>query len=248
MRAFERACTEPGRWDRAPSADAPDAEILAYLRHCDACAYHARKARDEDRPFDRLLRAASRDLDVAGAVRSPKRRDRAPLAPGQRAAFERRLTLACILAFGIVVLWTGYAVYGPGRPAAGSAEAVVAEAPPPEGHPPPFSGRLVDLLAQRRVYTARVISDAFDGQATGSGVRYDKALPTAAVADLPFGARLRVVNPVNGASVEVTVVDRGPAAGRIHLSSAAAAALRFAGRAVVIVEVLSRPELPVLGP
>ena len=50
MTTFEITCTEPGRWDRAPDAEASASEILAYLQHCDACAYHARLVQEQDSP------------------------------------------------------------------------------------------------------------------------------------------------------------------------------------------------------
>lgn len=257
MKAFDPPCTEPGRWNAAPPADAPDEEILAYLRHCDACAYHARIEQEEDPAFDLLLRDASRHLDARGAAEAggaPRtRRDRRPVARygAERTAFERRLTYALLLAFGIVVLWVGYAYYvydGPGQARPAGSASVVEKTAPPAGDPARFSGRLVDARARGRVYTARVISDSYDGQPTKSGVLYEKARPTAAVARLPFGTRLLVVNPVNGASVEVTVVDRGPDEGRINLSSGAARTLGFEGKMLVLVDVLSMPLPPSLGP
>ena len=64
MTTFEPTCTEPGRWDRAPDAEASASEILAYLQHCDGCAFHTQLVDEEDRPLDLLLQEACGDLVV----------------------------------------------------------------------------------------------------------------------------------------------------------------------------------------
>jgi rare lipoprotein A len=86
----------------------------------------------------------------------------------------------------------------------------------------------------------------FDGRVTASGVRFDNDALFAAHPFYPFGTVLRVTNLRNGRSVQVRVVDRGPARGPrasgvvIDLSRAAARALDFieAGRVRVRLEIL----------
>jgi len=50
----------------------------------------------------------------------------------------------------------------------------------------------------------------WQGQNTASGERFNPHGLTAAHRTLPFGTKLRVVNPKNGRSVTVRVTDRGP--------------------------------------
>lgn len=64
-----------------------------------------------------------------------------------------------------------------------------------------------------------------NGGVTASGERYDIKKFTAAHRTLEFGTKVKVINPVNGRHVVVTITDRGPfVEGRIiDLSKAAAA-------------------------
>jgi rare lipoprotein A len=86
----------------------------------------------------------------------------------------------------------------------------------------------------------------FNGRPAASGERFDMTSLVAAHPTYPFGTRLRVTNLANGRTVQVRVIDRGPAAGPratgvlIDLSYRAAEALRFieAGRTRVRLEVL----------
>ena len=75
---------------------------------------------------------------------------------------------------------------------------------------------------------------------TASGERMNPAAMTAAHRSLPFGTKVKVVNPRNGRAVVVRINDRGPfARGRIlDLSKAAAAKLGFlrAGHTKVCLE------------
>jgi rare lipoprotein A len=66
--------------------------------------------------------------------------------------------------------------------------------------------------------------DRHHGRRTANGEPFDMNALTAAHRTLPFGTRVRVLNPANGASVVVRINDRGPyAQGRIiDLSRAAA--------------------------
>jgi rare lipoprotein A len=89
----------------------------------------------------------------------------------------------------------------------------------------------------------------FQGRRTASGVPFDARAMVAAHPTLPFGARVRVHRVATGKSVEVRIVDRGPAARPraegviIDLSEAAAARLDFVrdGRTRVRLEVIETP-------
>jgi rare lipoprotein A len=87
----------------------------------------------------------------------------------------------------------------------------------------------------------------FHGRTTASGIPFDRHAMVAAHPTLPFGTRVRVHRLSTGATVEVDIVDRGPAAGPrragvvIDLSEGAAERLGFIreGRTRVRIEVLS---------
>lgn len=89
----------------------------------------------------------------------------------------------------------------------------------------------------------------FHGRTTASGVPFDRHALVAAHPTLPFGTRVRVHRLSTGGTVEVEIVDRGPAAGPrragvvIDLSEAAAEQLGFIreGRTRVRIEVLPDP-------
>ena len=88
----------------------------------------------------------------------------------------------------------------------------------------------------------------FHGRTTASGIVFDSRAMVAAHPRLPFGTRVRVLRISSGTTVDVEIVDRGPAAGPrsegvvIDLSEAAAERLGFirAGRTRVRLEVLER--------
>jgi rare lipoprotein A len=88
--------------------------------------------------------------------------------------------------------------------------------------------------------TASWYGDRFHGLETASGEIFDLNQLTAAHRELPFGARVRVIHLVTGASVAVVINDRGPCIdGRdIDLSKAAARALGMIeeGLAPVLIE------------
>ena len=89
--------------------------------------------------------------------------------------------------------------------------------------------------------------EAVQGRTTASGIPFDRHTMVAAHPTLPFGTRVRVERLATGESVEVEIVDRGPAAGPrragvvIDLSEAAARELDFIdeGRTRVRVTALS---------
>jgi len=93
-----------------------------------------------------------------------------------------------------------------------------------------------------RTVTASWYGGEFGGRMTASGSRFDPRGLTAAHRTLPFGTKIRVTNPRTGASVLVTVTDRGPYCGRRELDLSKAAArevgILMRGVAPVVVEVL----------
>jgi rare lipoprotein A len=102
------------------------------------------------------------------------------------------------------------------------------------------------IAAQRKSLLRGIASwygEAFDGQTTASGERFNMFAMTACHPTLPFGSVVRVVNLKNGRSVIVRITDRGVAEGRIiDLSFAAAEKLAMtnSGLAPVVLDVLSR--------
>ena|SRR5688500_993823 len=95
---------------------------------------------------------------------------------------------------------------------------------------------------------ASYYADQFDGRTTASGTVFDNDALLAAHPTYPFGSLVRVTNLRNRRSVDVRIVDRGPAPAIrargviIDLSRAAAQQLGFIadGRTRVRVEVLRR--------
>ena len=100
-----------------------------------------------------------------------------------------------------------------------------------------FAGRLPGTTV-----TASWSGAEVGGRMTASGTRFDPRGLTAAHRTLPFGTKIRVTNPRTGASVLVTVTDRGPYCGRRELDLSKAAArevgILMRGVAPVVVEVL----------
>jgi rare lipoprotein A len=86
----------------------------------------------------------------------------------------------------------------------------------------------------------------FDGRRTASGERYRRSSMTAAHRSLPFGTRVQVKNVENGATVVVTINDRGPfARGRVlDLSYQAARELGVSGPGTANVELAILGEDP----
>lgn len=58
--------------------------------------------------------------------------------------------------------------------------------------------------------TASWYGGKFHGKKTASTKRYNKYALTAAHRTLPFGTKVQVINPDNGKSVWVEIIDRGP--------------------------------------
>lgn len=57
---------------------------------------------------------------------------------------------------------------------------------------------------------AAYYSDAYQGELTANGERYDRSEMTAAHRSLPFGTQVEVTNLDNGRQVSVRINDRGP--------------------------------------
>jgi len=93
-----------------------------------------------------------------------------------------------------------------------------------------------------RTVVASWYGQEFSGRRTASGTPFDPRGLTAAHKTLPLGTLIRVTNPRTGASVLVTVTDRGPFIGRRELDLSRAAAREVGiltrGVASVVLEVL----------
>ena len=105
----------------------------------------------------------------------------------------------------------------------------------------PASADLVAHTSAKKVM-ASWYGQEFSGRKTASGERFDPRGLTAAHKTLPLGTKIRVTNPRTGASVLLTVTDRGPYVGRreLDLSKAAAREVGILGSGVasVLLEVL----------
>ena len=112
----------------------------------------------------------------------------------------------------------------------------------PKRGPEAAAGRILDA----RQGLASYYGKEFHGRVMASGARFDMNAMVAAHPSYPLGSLVRVTNLANGRSLELQILDRGPAAGPraagviIDVSQGAARALGFvrAGRARVRIEVL----------
>jgi rare lipoprotein A len=103
-----------------------------------------------------------------------------------------------------------------------------------------------DRVLESREGLASFVGSGFHGKETASGSTFDSNAMVAAHPSYPFGTLVRVTNLTNSRTVEVRIVDRGPASSArgegviIDLSRAAAEALAFLeeGRSKVRVDVL----------
>ena len=255
MTTFEPTCTEPGRWDRVPDADAPAAEILSYLRHCDICEFHAMLNLEEDLSLDYLLRDACRDLvidEVERPAAAPGRsgagllarlwKDRMPQprSARERFHFERNLTQACIAAFSIVVLWIAFTAYPFGQ-----TDAVQEPVAAVENAEPEEAVRLIgENFADSRpghLYVSRLLADNDIGQPVSAGGVLYEGDRLSAAAPRPLGSILRVTNTQNGRTVEVKIVKRIYEPREILLPSLVSDSLGLDGDAIVFVEVVFTP-------
>ena len=94
----------------------------------------------------------------------------------------------------------------------------------------------------RKTVMASWYGQEFSGRRTANGERFDPQGLTAAHKTLPLGTKIRVTNPRTGASVLVTVTDRGPFRGRRELDLSRAAArevgILACGVAPVLIDIL----------
>jgi rare lipoprotein A len=90
---------------------------------------------------------------------------------------------------------------------------------------------------------ASYYADFFGGRKSASGETFRQDRLTAASRDLPLGTMVTVTNEINGKSVDVKIIDRGPYVdGRIiDLSKSAAARIGMKERGVAPVKVEARP-------
>ena len=99
-----------------------------------------------------------------------------------------------------------------------------------------------DFVGRAKPVTASWYGSEFSGRKTASGERFDPRGFTAAHKTLPLGTTVRVTNPRTGASVLVTITDRGPYHGRRELDLSRAAArevgILSSGVAKLLLEVL----------
>jgi rare lipoprotein A len=101
-------------------------------------------------------------------------------------------------------------------------------------------------VLETREGRASYVAEALNGRKTASGVKFDGTAMVAAHPSYPFGTVVRITDVSSGRSVEVEVVDRGPAMVArkdgviIDLSRAAAERLGFVkdGRAHIRLDVL----------
>ena len=115
--------------------------------------------------------------------------------------------------------------------------AEAAEAAAPDVAPPPAPTPVAPALETSSGVVigsgvASYYADRFHGRRTANGERFDMHAMTAAHRTLPFGSKVRVINPANGKSVVVRINDRGPFHGNrvIDLSKAAATQLGLVAR------------------
>ena len=91
----------------------------------------------------------------------------------------------------------------------------------------------------KRTVMASWYGQEFSGRRTASGAAFDPRGFTAAHRTLPLGTMIRVTNPRTGASVLVTVTDRGPFRSHreLDLSKAAAREVGILSRGVASVQI-----------
>lgn len=135
----------------------------------------------------------------------------------------------------------------PKAPAPAPAPSSPSPAPSPSPSPaPPPSPSAASRALEAREGLASYYSDWFNGRTTASGTVFDNSHLVAAHPTYPFGSLVRVVNLRNRRSIDLRIVDRGPADAIvkrgviIDVSRAAASQLGFItqGRTRVRVEVL----------
>lgn len=101
-----------------------------------------------------------------------------------------------------------------------------------------------DEVAKGVAGTATYYARKYNGRRTYSGARYNPQKLTAAHATLPMGSKVKVVNLTNDREVVVTINDRcrKRKSSHIDLSQAAARELRFFGKGITKVRIISLTE------
>jgi len=101
-----------------------------------------------------------------------------------------------------------------------------------------------DEVAKGVAGTATYYARKYNGRRTYSGARYNPQKLTAAHATLPMGSKVKVVNLTNDREVVVTINDRcrKRKSSHIDLSQAAARELRFFGKGMTKVRIISLTE------
>ncbi len=179
----------------------------------------------DHRPLGLARRVHGVPRIAGGGVRIARRADGRPdesRAPRRRDGIPGRTVMTLILRMLLPLVLAGCATGGSGTGATSPAPRIAEEG------------------------LASWYGAAFHGRTTASGIPFDRHAMVAAHPSLPFGTRVRVHRLSTGATVEVEIVDRGPAAGPrragvvIDLSEAAARRLDFIeeGRTRVRLEVL----------
>lgn len=222
------ACTEPGQWDQAPSAEAPAEIILAWLRHCEDCPYHSMRNLEEDLSMDLLLREACRDLDSVegrGIWRdAPARRRRS------RTTFVR-IAMACSVAILVATFWM-LSSKGPGESAldelavAGGGDSV---------------GLSLAAYGMRsgQLYVSRRVADASYGQPRPASGQQPAEQVELVRAPHARGSLLRITNPRNWRAIEVRVAEQLRDERVMLLPARVADSLGLGDSMSVFVEVLS---------
>lgn len=96
---------------------------------------------------------------------------------------------------------------------------------------------LTSPVHARTCGTASWYGPGFHGAITANGERFNQQALTAAHRSLPFGTRLRVVNPGNGKAVTIRVNDDGPHVHGRVLDLSAGAFARIASKSQGLVRV-----------
>ncbi len=231
MMQQQPACTEPGQWNQPPSADAPAEIILAWLRHCEACPYHAMLNLEEDLSIDLLLREACRDLDCSAVETRRIRQDAPARRLGPRTPFVRIAAAACSVVVLVAAFWM-LSSKGPGEDALD--ELAVAGGEDSVGLSQAVSG-----MRSGRLYVSRRVADANYSQP-----RPVSGQPTAGQVELVTaphvrGSLLRITNPRNWKAIEVRVAEQLLDERIILLPARVADSLGLGDSMSVFVEVLS---------
>jgi rare lipoprotein A len=112
------------------------------------------------------------------------------------------------------------------------------ETPPSRGKTAKSPGKPVKVINTRATW----YGPGFHGRRTASGERFNRHAMTLASRHLPFGTRVRVVNPHTGRSAVARVNDRGPFRGgyTADLSQALARKIGLSNSGAVRLEILPR--------